>query len=550
MPRVPTYQQQAQLNPQGDATIRVQTSPEGFGANVGRALQQVGATLGNAAIQLKVHTDDAAAKEANTNLERDTSTLLHDPEAGYFSKRGKAAYDEMGTINQRLKELQDSYAESLDNEQQRERFKQLSSRSISSASEVISRHAAKEYTTWQNSVNVGAARQAMENAAARKNDPEYVYLALERGKSEIEQLSERNGDSMELTIAKRAEYENEFHKKLVISMLQDDPKTARAYFQQNKDEIFAETEAAIESELKKAEKVGQAQEQADLIMQKANMEGSDPLKLAKQIQDPELRNSTESLLRVYVADQQRRQRQSEKAMVDAFWGAYVKNPDPATIPKVFPADQRKQAIRYAEMKASGKAIDTNWEVYQKLRLEAADPKTRSEFMQRSLYQYRMDLSDTELKQLINIQAGLLQGKNPDRLKLDRVFSNKQVLDQRLEDAGIKTNPKPGTDAAKRLSQFQRRLDERIKGIEQRLGRDVDEDEYLAEVDNLLRKVVVNENWWGDSTELLFEVDQTDIGDVPTDHREGIVQALRKNGYPVTEENIKEMYVLGLHKGLE
>lgn len=547
MPRVPSYQTDT-INqaPAADTSQNVSTSPETFGASSGRAFQQLGNSLANVAGQLQRRENETWAREQETLFQKAITDRMSNPNTSYFNKAGRKAYDGLKDEQKYYDDLSDSMLESADNEGKRRRLQDLLDNRKASLYDSFGRHAMKEFKAWENSQNQFAAQTAIESAAVNPYSRD-VITHLERGRAEVSELHRRNGASEEEVKARIDEYENTFHKTMTATLMQDNPRQAKAYYQANKDNILAETRIALEKQLDVAGLVQQSQEQADLIMEKAALENADPMALAAKIKDPDLRKETEQLVRIYSADKKRAETERENNLFESAWKSVIDNPVPGNVPANIRYDHRIKMMEYIEKKASGKDIQTEWQSYYQLLTEAGNPETRDTFQNRNLYEYRTLLGDSEFKELAKLQAGLKSKDTKTKLDLDAVYSNKQVLDQRLESVGINVNPKPNSDAATRLTQFQQRVDMAVRDFEQSNNKKITADDYLGIVDKMLRKVVVDEDILFSDEKFLFETTMEDIGDVPAKDRDAIEKGLRQNNIPVTDENIKYFYFKKLNK---
>ena len=548
MPRVQSYQTDTiNQRPTADTSTNVRSSPDDFGASVGKATRQLGGTLADLGTQLQLRENETWAREQETLFQKTITERLSDNNTSFYSKTGKAAYDGLDAEREYTDKLAESMLEQADNEAKRKRLGDLLNNKKSSLYDSYGRHALKGLKAWENSQNQFAAKTAIESAAANPYSRD-VITHLERGRMEISDMYYRNGASEEEVKARVDAYENDFHKAMISTLIEDNPSQAKAYFNVNKDDLLADTRNAISKQLESANLLQQAQQQADLIMEKATLEQSDPIKLAKLIEDPELRKETESLVRVYDADRKRRDKEVQDNIINSAWQGVIDNPRPESIPKTMRYDHRIKMMKYIETIASGKNIETSWPTYYELSKMAGDPERRNEFQGVNLNEYRTELADSEFKELVKIQTGLKSNDQKTKLKLDEIYSNTQVLNQRLENVNIKTNPKEGTDEAKRLTKFQQYVDQQVSEFKQTNGGVINKQQYLDIVDNSLREWVVDEGLFFDDKKLAFEVSPDDVGDIPKEARQAITDELVKRNKKVTEEAIREWYLVGIRKG--
>lgn len=147
--------------------LRVQATPEDFGAQVGKATEGLGQTLGQASadtfntnVRIQQLQNESVVNGALTKWQQGNDSLLYDPPkldangqpvagtGGFYSQRGNAAVagygSTVGTINKNYQDIRNSLTP-----RQQLMFDQLTRREMSYTLRSVGRHADEQGNVWQ-----------------------------------------------------------------------------------------------------------------------------------------------------------------------------------------------------------------------------------------------------------------------------------------------------------------------------------------------------------------------------------------------------------------
>lgn len=181
--------------------------------------------------------------------------------------------------------------------------------------------------------------------------------------------------------------------------------------------------------------------------------------------------------------------------------------------------------------------DATWyEIYR--GLTSADPAERQKWASASLWQYKPKLSRNDFQELSKVQGTVRKG-DPDK-ELSHVGSVNQMVDRTLTTLGIDPTPKPSTsptsDAGKSAA-FRRAVQDDLTAFEKQKGSKATPDETQKIIDRLTREVAGTGGWLS-KTKRVFEMK---IENVPKEERVKIEDALKRNGKPVNDQAIIELF---------
>lgn len=260
MPQVPVYQRTEQLRPEYRQGIDVQANGDDFGAGIGRAVQDVGQGLGNAAqafalVQGKEH--EATAKQADNELANWDRARKYDPNSGFLMTQGEAAVNGQTSYQEDFTKKRQEIGEKLSPDARRMFDEAADSRQQSSFQQAII-HAGKERKTWFE--NASKSRQDMfaNEALTEFKDPDRVNRHIASGILEIQSQAADQGWAPETVKAQSEIYESNVRRNVILRMAEDDPLAAQAELDRTKGRLSG----ADQHDLDKALKVGVAEANA------------------------------------------------------------------------------------------------------------------------------------------------------------------------------------------------------------------------------------------------------------------------------------------------
>lgn len=174
---------------------------------------------------------------------------------------------------------------------------------------------------------------------------------------------------------------------------------------------------------------------------------------------------------------------------------------------------------------------TDWGLYYDLKL---DPKRLE---QTNLSVLRDKFADGEFKQLVEEQQGLRDGKVSSSTQLRTTHDYVQQL---MIQSGLSPNSKDPSEAEKAGLAWSA-VETRIKQIESASGRKLTAEEAKAEAAKVFTTVEVYRKYWSNKDTPAYSVNAEDRVVVPESERRKIVALLERNGQPVDDVSVANVY---------
>jgi len=165
---------------------RLQSSPEAFGASMGRASQAVGqgiADIGKAALTIDHIYQTSVVNDGANKVQEKFRTLLHgDPNVtwpdgapipGYLATNGRSAMDGRKSIQDQMDAYIKEVGSGMDG-RTKEQFMHTANQYRMSALTQVDRHAQQQSLTWAETVNNATAKNAQSDIAVNAFDDEKV----------------------------------------------------------------------------------------------------------------------------------------------------------------------------------------------------------------------------------------------------------------------------------------------------------------------------------------------------------------------------------------
>lgn len=287
----------------------------------------------------------------------------------------------------------------------------------------------------------------------------------------------------------------------------------------------------------------ESQAQEDAIVAKHGGNWTAALKAAREIDDPEVRDSTVSRIKVRQAEAKQADLEYTEALSEealAFINDGGKFADlPLRIKNGLKPSALNSLRSYAEQQAGGGRRFTDPETLIELsELSADDPQRFGEI---SMLEYRDKLSDSDFEEFVDLQrkirTGSLDGKATGFMTMN------QVRDQRLAELFGSARPsvKEGEKQKQARRKFIDQYEARLRSFREESGKRPGADDARKILDDLTADVAINRDYWFDTTKKVFELGEGDIPDVPEADRNEIIRELQKRGKAVTEDAIVNLY---------
>jgi hypothetical protein len=495
--------------------------------------------------QLAADLDQLRVEDAYNQLRDRQTDLMMNPETGFSSKRAGDAVDP--TFIQRYSgdfdKAIDEIANGLPNGRQQDLFRRRAGMAKAEYSDSLMRHVLRETDQYRDNVYKGAVATETNQAALNWRDPAKIADSIGRIAANTALWADRAGITGDALMAAQMDNLATLHSVVVNAALDNgDVEYAAKYLDANKASIRAdrlvdlEGKVAAETDLRASARIAD-----DVIAKfKGRIPSETEVRQAvREIAGDNVKvrdDATQEALAQVQSMLRDRERQQQEVMA-AVYGRLEANGGnlaalPASLRAAIPGDKIGQVRNYADNLRGGGKIETDWEVYYKLR---TNPQL---LKQTDLLALRGALEDTEFKELARLQS---EASSAPEVAQTEVQTTTQRMGMRLAEIGVDPSPKPGTKAAKRVAQAWSLLDTNIAAAERAAGRKLTPEQRNAEIDRLFASVEVRGTLFGTEEVALFEVkpgQEVVSVVVPEFDRRQITNALRAAGKPVTEQNIQ------------
>jgi len=504
----------------------------------------------------KNDADQLAIMEADKKLTQLETDLLYNKQTGALNKRGKDSFGTPDEVNQNYSKSAKDIEDSLSNPQQKMAFQRIANDRGLSIDRTVQKHVAGEIKAYDDNETMAYVGTQRDLAITAYKDPDKINQSIESQKIAIAAHAQRNGMPPEWVKLKTEEAQSKTHTAVVERMIGGgEDMAAQAYFEANKQFIGGQESAKLEHDLKISTLAGESQRISDKIYA-SGKSMSESIDEAKKIDDPKLRDATIERIKdnfnlKKIADRDAAEKTSMNFtnMIDQ--GSSI-NDIMQKSPRqwaALPESERSSLKRYYEHATSGKAIETDYQQYYDLKTLASSKETKDEFLQTNIMQYRDKLGNTELKELMALQAGMRKGDEKSQKQLDGYRTDKMIVDGALAAAGFDTSLK-GRDADK-VVKFQRMVDDQITQLQDKTGKKANNADVQKITDNLMIEVVTNKGFFWDTKKRAFELESgEDVEDlvIAKDERRKIEDALKRGGVQVSDKAVNEMYLKKMRRG--
>jgi hypothetical protein len=218
-----------------------------FGPGIGRGVQQLGQSMGEAADVVNgiaaIH-DEAAAKEKTNGINQWFTQAGYTGPDAFFSQQGKAALDGQARITKGLDELIKQSRASLQNPRQQQMFDNAIIPQRNEWATQIAQHAAKETLSYN--VDESNGRAVTFGELARHSylqNPDEGEQQIATGLAETENALRLKGAGPEFIAAKKLEYASGIYKDIGAGLATDGPDgptLARAFADKHKDSMLGD----------------------------------------------------------------------------------------------------------------------------------------------------------------------------------------------------------------------------------------------------------------------------------------------------------------------
>ena len=507
MPRVPTYDNfqvdptnlpNAQVRPVGarfDAPFT-----EGMATAPGRQLQQFGQGLAQAGAGInkvvldefeqanQTRVNDAVSQAAKVRLE-----LTFNPNEGFTNLKGENALKRPGDksldqeYGEKFQARVDAIAKGLGNDQQRLRFKQQVDQIGLQFQASLNQHIAKEFNTYQDSVDDGTIRTGQEQMALAWGDPAAIKQATDAVRAAVVNKMTRYGLSGKAAEAALTEALSPGHAAVISAAVDaGNVDYARQYLKDNTAELSPQARLQMTKAVDTGAFEQRTQDAAGELWTKFNGDIKAALGAARERYSGKDEDAIVTRLKTLDAEKQAVDNRVKAQAQDTAWDIYNRTGSLAKIPATVQAAMDPQhwaALKNtAKAAAEGQTVKTDPNIYYALTLASAqDPNFKNE----DLRKYADKLSPTDFKHFVD-----LQGKATKPGDADQVATFVQQ-----KDALAKTLELKGAD----LGLFHQAADRAIFAAQTEKGRPLDQAERQKVLDRLVLEGTTPGVLWNSST---------------------------------------------------
>ena len=556
MPTVPKYDG---LNVARAATPNVQVntnSPiEAFGG--GRAGTQFDAVrefagqVGQVANQARNDADDVAFAEYASKIKRARIDLETNPETGILNRRGKDAFNLEKEASETWAKTTDSILAEAPNERVKARLQKAKMLEGDSLFERVQSHVGREMRSYDQETTKALTEVAINDAILNKADPEKLGFNMAIAKDTITQFAQREGKGAEWVSRMVSETESKAHATMINQYLDSgDDRLAKAHFETYRDQITdAATLGQIEKNLEQGAHLGEVTRVADEITMKTN-DMRTAMSMLQKIEDPKVRKDAQAMVFQTMelkrkADDDRSERQMDGFLrqLETSRGLYDL---PVTARSTMKTEHIRAFEERKEQLISGKNAPPNGQDFYNLRMMAAIPETKDDFLKTNLLTYASKMPPNELSKLIEIQADLRNNTGKSDKILGQFRSQNEVINSVLTAHKIDTSPKPGSDDAVLVERMRTKVEEDSVRFAEETGKAPTNADIQRFAEQYMIKVTTDEGFIWDTKKRRIELAPDEKGvvkikDIPKTEIGKIEASLRSRGKPVTPQAVEGLY---------
>lgn len=230
---VPIFQPSERLRGVHQQGMTTQATGEDFGAAKGRGLEALAkgvGTIADVVAKLKAREDETVAKERDNALAEEVRRLVHDPESGFLSKRGKKAVEAWPAFNKNVQKAADKSRNGLSGDQAG-LYDPAAGARAKAAVQLGEGHVWQAEKDWASDASLLRIAGFQADALAVFSDPQAVEKYIVLGMREIDTLAEHQGWDAEKAKERKRELISDIRVDGVRKMLAQDPFEAEKNLQ-------------------------------------------------------------------------------------------------------------------------------------------------------------------------------------------------------------------------------------------------------------------------------------------------------------------------------
>lgn len=570
-------QSNVELQPVGQVRVQEQDVSSGFNA-LARGLGDVGNVVTNEAIRRKVEDDDAAVFDA-FNSAQEGAEVRFNGENGFNLAQGKDSFNSMADATEYLQSSKEQVSAMLGNDSQREKFAALMDKSNAGRISGLNRHIENERIKYNDNVLSTTISQEYNRAVNNPGDEEIRQDAIFNAELALQQKFK--GQSQAFIQDKLQLLREGMNQEILLQLVETDFEQAEDYLNANYDDVSTAVKNNIEGKIKKKRFDLKAFVKTDEIAGKYADEGQ-ALLAAQKIKDPELRKQVTSNLTNQYANQRRVDTQRKTKAVNQDWIDLMQWHDQGEVNGVNKVinEQENAKVKlamknYVSTLNNGKAPQTVPGTYS----EALDvARNTPDELQLFIDENKDKLSIGDYKKFADIADDNLDNK--DKNLKSAITENQQIksiLGEHKFDTSSKASANEITEYNNFMLQYEQskndwskangdrepNFTERDTIVRRLLAEHIIETGFFSDdtarffelTDEQKSPVVIQEqnaNFYNLSASGLMKLTPTQLGSLNTtgvnigvmtpDQLNSLTKVLQRQGMPVTDENLKALYI--------
>lgn len=320
MPRVPRYTPQERLRPlpSVDVVPRITVPQTGEAIErMGKQLMGAGSIIAENAMRLQDRLDRAAVRDAQAKfLEAKRNLLLG--ENGLFMRQGQNALKVYEEGTQGLAQIINDISGSLQNDRQRELFRQMTLDDIDAVSTQLARYQAEQTRKYEAQTQDALIEQLRNDAITNYRDPNAYNVNMAKLENTVYEAILSQGMPEDVAKNKVLAFKTDIHANVLDRFLaNDDVDGAKAWYEAHKEEINPSLYDEIEEKIDKAGKTVWRQTVGDQIFLKFKNE-DEAIKHVRSNYKGDKEEMLVSYLKVRYAERDEAQRRAEANLFDYY----------------------------------------------------------------------------------------------------------------------------------------------------------------------------------------------------------------------------------------
>ena len=493
--------------------------------------------MGAEATDAAVRLQERANADAVFKAEADLKDQYLQFEQGVRQRRGTQAWGVTNDASQWWDKNTKAITDNLQNQRQREIFAHSATALRQSSLTSISQYENEQQHASVEDSAKASITGSINIAAANPTDPTVLAQSKVDILKRVQVMAQINGWSPERYTVEQGNAVTDLHKQVIQSQIDTRPDLARAYFDQNKDQINGADRDTIDKQIRVGT-IRQIGQQASNTIMGLGLSESESLAKARKDYTGEQQDEVTRRLKERFADIDMTRERAQTDAADRAWQMWSKNRSLSDVPtSVLNAMDGKMRVALEQedaAHASGADIKTDWSTFYDLRQAAS--VSPQQFAQTDIRQYFPKLNPAQREQLIDTQ-NQVKGSNANDV---------QTLNEQLSRA----HELLGWSASdgQKKGQFDSAALTAIDAAQKANGgKKLTYDERQKVVDRMMvTGSYPGGNWFSKDT--FYQVAGTEKAaqfapKVPDDERAKIEAALTRAKQPVTDEAVLRLYKL-------